>query len=83
MPSQSGESEHSEKFSRELENIKTKQRLTMEQLKYKLQQKESTADEMIHRGKSVNWKTVVEITQSEQKKKEKKKKMNEDRGRDL
>ena len=82
MSSQSGESEHSEKFSRELENIKTKQRLTMEQLKYKLQQKESTADEMIQRGRSVNWKTVVEITQSEQKKR-KEKKMNEDRGRDL
>lgn len=30
MSSQSGESEHSEKFSRELENIKTKQRLTIE-----------------------------------------------------
>ena len=36
---------------------------------------------MIQRDRSVNWKTVVEITQFEQKKKEKK--INKDHGRDL
>ena len=67
------QSEKLEVFNKELKNIKnhqTEMKNTITEMK-NIQQKESTVDYMIQRNRSANWKTVVEITEAEEKKEQK------------